>query len=141
MAYDELLAERLRTAILRTSPRNGERLDERKMFGGVALLLDGSMCCGVIGRDLVVRTGAAGADAALRKPHARPMDFTGKPLKGFVYVDPAGLVSEPELDEWVAAGLAGAREAARAKASKPRKTTPKPPAMPGKRRAAVSRER
>lgn len=142
MAYDESLAERLRSALLRTSPRDGEQIDERKMFGGIALLLDNCMACGVIGRDLVVRTGAAAAAEALRRPHARPMDFTGKPLTGFVYVDPAGLVTEAELDAWVAAGLAGAREAAREKAGKPRTSTPKKPSpRPGKRRATVSRER
>lgn len=139
MAYDEWLAERLRAAVLRTDPRSDEHLDERKMFGGVTLLVNGCMACGVIGRDLVVRTGAAAIDRALARPHARPMDFTGKPLRGFVYVAPAGVATEPELDEWVAAGLAGAREAARAKTGKPRKRSPTPRA--GQRRALPSRER
>lgn len=138
MAYDELLAERLRAAVLRSEPRGDEHLDERKMFGGVTLLVNGCMACGVIGRDLVVRTGAA-TDRALARPHARAMDFTGKPLRGFVYVAPAGVTTEPALAEWVAAGLAGAREAARAKTSKPRQRSPTPRA--GQRRARPSRER
>jgi TfoX/Sxy family transcriptional regulator of competence genes len=140
MAHDESLARRLRSALLRTTPEGHEAIDERKMFGGLALLLDGSMCCGVIRDDLVVRTGAAGAMEALRRPHTRPMDFTGKPLKGFVYVAPAGVVTDAELDAWVAVGLASAREAAREKASKPRKSTRRPSPAPGQRRA-ISRER
>lgn len=108
MAYDEWLAERLRAAVLRSEPRGDEHLDERKMFGGVTLLVNGCMACGVIGRDLVVRTGAA-TDRALARPHARPMDFTGKPLRGFVYVAGPGFSSDADLDAWVALGLAGAR--------------------------------
>jgi TfoX/Sxy family transcriptional regulator of competence genes len=142
MAYDPTTAERLRSAVLRTRPEGREQIAERKMFGGIALLLDGSMCCGVIGHDLVVRTGATGAAEALARPHARPMDFTGTPLRGFVYVAPDGFRSEAELDEWVARGLAGAREAAREKAAKPRKSSPRSsPARPTARRATATRER
>lgn len=119
MAYDERVAGRLRAAVLRARP--AEPVDERKMFGGVALLLGGSMACGVIGDELVVRVAPQAADAALRRPHARPMDFTGKPMRGFVYVAPAGFEAEAELDAWVATGLAGARAAPAKKkpASKP----------------------
>lgn len=122
MAYDEGVADRLRRAMIRAEP--GAPVDERKMFGGIALLVGGSMCCGVIGAELVVRVGEAGADEALRQPHARPMDFTGRPMRSFVYVAPAGFAGEAELDAWVARGLAGAREApprarSRAKAGRP----------------------
>ncbi len=115
MPYDEDLAVRLRGAVLRVGP--GASIAERKMFGGITLMLDGSMACGVIGDDLVVRTGAEGMAEALQQPHTRPMDFTGKPLKGFIYVAPAGLASDAALDAWVARGVAGARSAVMRKAA------------------------
>jgi len=96
MAYDEGLAERLR-AILGTTPGYGER----KMFGGLCVLLHGNMCCGVVGEALMVRVGPAGYEAALAKPHARPMDFTGRPMRGMLYVDPAGLKTKRQLATWV----------------------------------------
>jgi TfoX N-terminal domain len=81
MAYDERLAERIRHVF-------GERRDvtERKMFGGLAFLLQGRMCCGIVGSELMVRVTDDEFDAVMRDPHVRPMDFTGKPLRGFVYV-------------------------------------------------------
>lgn len=120
MAYDEGVAARLRSAMLRARP--AEPVDERKMFGGVALMVGGNMACGVIGAELVVRVAEADADAALRRPHARAMDFTGRPMRGFLYVAPPGFMSEPELDAWVALALAGARAAPKKKAAavKPR---------------------
>ena len=64
------------------------------MFGGIAFMLGGNMACGVIGEDLLVRLGAEDAEKALTEPHTRPMDFTGKPMKTTVYVDPAGTASD-----------------------------------------------
>ena len=81
MAYDEKLAQRIRPLLNR---KRG--VSERKMFGGIAFMLDGKMCCGVLNSDLVARLGADDCAAALRTPHVRPMDFTGRPLKGFLYV-------------------------------------------------------
>jgi TfoX/Sxy family transcriptional regulator of competence genes len=131
MPYDEHVADRLRTAVLRAD--TDDPIDERKMFGGVALLLRGSMACGVIGSELVVRVGPDPSDDALRQPHARPMDFTGKPLRGFVYVAPAGFASDADLDAWVARGLAGARSAAAGKpARKPSPRKPSPRAAPAR---------
>ena len=86
MPYDEQLADRVRDVL---GPEPG--LTERKMFGGLAFMLDGHMCCGIVGSDLMLRLGIDGADGALERPHVRPMDFTGKPLAGMVYVAPAGL--------------------------------------------------
>jgi TfoX/Sxy family transcriptional regulator of competence genes len=111
MPYDKEVAQRLRDAVMRTRPAGREQIEEREMFGGMTLLLDGSMIGGVIGDELVIRTGAAAANEALRLPHTRPMDFTGRPLRGFVYVAAPGFRGEAELDEWVARGLVGAREA------------------------------
>ena len=85
MAYDEQLANRIRQAF-------GARHDitERKMFGGLAFLCLGRMCCGIVGSDLMVRIPDDEFDAVMRSRYVRPMDFTGKPLKGFVYVSPPG---------------------------------------------------
>jgi TfoX/Sxy family transcriptional regulator of competence genes len=77
--YDERLSERVRLAL---KPRRG--ISEKKMFGGLAFLLRGNMLCGVIDQDLLVRVGADAYEQALARPHAREMDFTGRPLKGVV---------------------------------------------------------
>ena len=96
MAYDEKLAQRIR---LQLGNRRG--ISERKMFGGMAFMLDGKMCCGVLDSNLVARLSVDDCAAALRTPHVRPMDFTGKPLKGFLYVGAAALRSDAALRSWV----------------------------------------
>lgn len=101
MAFDELLTERVRELL---SVRNG--FAERKMFGGIAFMLGGNMAVGVIGEDLMVRLDPADAEKALTEPHARPMDFTGKPSKGMIYVDPGGTEADTDLASWVEAGAA-----------------------------------
>ena len=97
MAYDEGLAERIRDTL-----GGAPGIAERKMFGGIAFLLHGNMFVGVVGSTLMVRVGPQQYDAALRKPHAREMDFTGKPLRGYVYVDEAGTAADYDLAAWVA---------------------------------------
>ncbi len=96
MAYDEDLALRLRVAF-----QDETGVVEKKMFGGLAFMLHGNMCCGVTGKDLMVRVGAEQYDDVISLPHARPMDFTGRPMKGFVYVDGEGLDTDENLREWV----------------------------------------
>ncbi len=96
MAYDEKLAERVRKILKR---RRG--VAERKMFGGICFLINGNMACGVVDEELMLRLGKEGAAEALRHPHTREMDFTGKPLKSMVYVIPAGLRTKPALEKWV----------------------------------------
>lgn len=96
MAYDEGVAERLREVF---ADRPG--LTEKKMFGGLAFMYRGHMLMGVIGESLMARVGPSGYAQALKRPHAREMDFTGKPMQGYVYVDPAGFESDPDLGEWV----------------------------------------
>jgi hypothetical protein len=86
MAYDETLAGRVRD-VFGPDPD----LSERKMFGGLAFMLGGHMCCGIVGDELMLRLGPDAAQEALRKPHVRPMDFTGRPMRGMVYVAQAGL--------------------------------------------------
>ena len=101
MSFDEELAARVREKL---SARAS--VAERKMFGGLAFMVGGHMCCGVLGPDLMVRVGPAAHETALAEPGARPMDFTGKPLKGMVYVSPAGLQAATALEGWIERGLA-----------------------------------
>ena len=100
MAYNEELASRIRAALA-----HREGMTERKMFGGIAFMLNGNMCCGVVGEDLTARVGAEGHEDALALPHARPMDFTGRSMKGFVFVGFAGTQEEERLKEWVGRGV------------------------------------
>ena len=104
MAYDENLARRIREVLKR---RRG--VSEKKMFGGLAFMVNEHMVCGVIGDDLMVRVGPDAYAAALKKAGARPMDFTGRPLKGMVYVGPRGHRRAPSLKAWVEQGLSYAR--------------------------------
>jgi TfoX/Sxy family transcriptional regulator of competence genes len=99
MAFDEALTDRIRD-VLAARPE----MSERKMFGGIAFMLAGNMAVGVIGEDLMVRLDPADAEKALGEPHTRPMDFTGKPMKNMVYVDPQGTASDEDLAGWVEAG-------------------------------------
>jgi TfoX/Sxy family transcriptional regulator of competence genes len=100
MAYDETLASRIRQAL-------GKRTEheEKRMFGGLTFMVGGHMCCGVVGDELMVRVGADHYELALAAPHVRPMDFTGRPLTGMIYVAPAGLATARGLEVWLARGL------------------------------------
>lgn len=99
MAYDETLAGRVR-GLLATRPG----YSERKMFGGLCFMLNGNMCCGIVKDELMVRLAAGGYEEALARPHARPMDFTGRPMKGMLYVGTAGFETHESLAEWVELG-------------------------------------
>ena len=101
MAYDLVLAERIRQSLAGTAG-----VAEKRMFGGLCYMVKGHMCCGVAGRDLVLRVGAARYGEVLRMPHARPMDLTGWPLKGFVYVSPKALATARALKKWIAFAVA-----------------------------------
>jgi len=92
MVFDEGLADRIRLVVPRSRATS-----ERKMFGGLAFLMNGHMFCGVVKSDLMLRLGPEATVAALSQPHTRPMDFTGKPLKSMVYVDPRGIDSDDAL--------------------------------------------
>ena len=100
MAYDEALAQRVRALLADDST-----ITERKMFGGLAFMLRGKMCVGVQNDELMVRVGPVAYDEALARPHAREMDFTGRPLRGLVYVAPAGLRTRKALVAWVERGV------------------------------------
>ena len=101
MAIDELLAERVRAAL------SGEKgITSKKMFGGLCMLHNGNMLCGVDNRgNLMLRVGPEQYEHALALPHAREMDFTGRPMKGMVYVEPEGFASEEDLKKWLALAM------------------------------------
>jgi TfoX-like protein len=99
MPFNQALAVRVREVLQGT-----RSLKEKQMFGGLAFLVRGHMCCGIVGDDLVVRTGPEAYDAALSKPHARAMDFTGRPMRGLLYVSPAGCRSSKALKSWIQMG-------------------------------------
>lgn len=100
MAYDEAVADRVRHILKRC-----KGISERKMFGGIAFMLNGNMCCGVNRKDLMLRLGEERAAVALKEGYAREMDFTGKPLKSMVYVSGAGFRTDDDLRAWVKRAL------------------------------------
>jgi hypothetical protein len=96
MSYDESLAARVRT-LLADRPD----LVEKHMFGGLCFMLRGHMCCGVTKSSLMVRLAPEDAERLADEPHARPMDFTGRPMRGFLFVDAEGLGTPRTLRAWV----------------------------------------
>ena len=114
MAYDEFLADRVRN-ILRAKRADA---DEKKMFGGLCFLVDEKMCVGVEGDRLMVRIDPDAYEDALERPGTREMKFTGKPMKGFVFVEVEGTKSAASLQSWVQMAL---DFNPKAKASKSRK--------------------
>lgn len=100
MAYNEELALRIRQSL-------GEQsgIVERQMFGGLCFMVHGNMLGGVMGDEIIVRVGAERYEDALQLPHAREMDFTGRPMRGFVVVGIDGIASDDDLENWVARGL------------------------------------
>lgn len=101
MAFHEGFAERVR-AILGETPG----WSEKRMFGGLCFLHRGHMVCGLVGDVLMVRVGPEAYAAALNLPHAREMDFTGRPMKGMVFVDPPGTRTTAALRCWIERGRA-----------------------------------
>lgn len=96
MAFAPGLAERLREGF-----DDYQGITEKKMFGGLAFLLNGHLLVGILGETLMARVGAANYDDALRQAHVRVMDFSGKPMRGYVFVDPEGLESDQDLSKWL----------------------------------------
>jgi len=102
MAYDQDLADRIRICLAGRSDAT-----EKKMFGGLCFLVGGNMVCGVTSKGpMMVRVGPDAYERALDLPHARPMDFTGRPLRGMVYVDAEGCRRDADLKAWVDRGIA-----------------------------------
>jgi TfoX/Sxy family transcriptional regulator of competence genes len=104
MAFDEGLAQRLREELAGTGG-----VAEKRMFGGLAFLVDGNMCVGVIGDELIVRVGLDATEAALERPGSRLFDFSGRPMKGWITVGPDALEDDEALAGWVGSALAFVR--------------------------------
>ena len=113
MPYSEILAERVSQALGATP-----KVVAKKMMGGLTYMVNGKMCVGILGDELMARIDPEIHDRALRRKGCRVMDFTGRPMKGFVFVGPAGTKSEKDLAFWMNLAL---EYNARAKASKKRK--------------------
>ena len=98
MTYDQDLAQRVQIAL-----ESAPDVDTRLMFGGIAFMVGGHMACGVIGKDLMLRLGSEATQRALREPHVRPMDFTGRRSGGMVYIGAAGVRDPSDLKRWIGA--------------------------------------
>lgn len=96
MAFDEGLAERIRERLVRR-----KNIQEKKMFGGVGFLLNGNLLVGVMEDSLIVRLDPAEGEDALREPHVRVFDFTGRAMRGWVVVAPEGIEEDDQLAEWL----------------------------------------
>jgi TfoX/Sxy family transcriptional regulator of competence genes len=101
MAFDEGLAERVRDAL-----RGQREISERRMFGGLAFMHRGHMFVGILGDTLMARVGPERYADALLRPGARKMDFTGRPMKGYVFVAPGAIEADSALERWIAQCLA-----------------------------------
>jgi TfoX/Sxy family transcriptional regulator of competence genes len=104
MAYDEVLAERMRGNL---DSRKG--VIEKKMFGGIGFLVNGNMACGVNKQDLIVRLSDADFMQALKQPHVRAFDMGGRPIKGWIMISPEGCASDKVLLSWIEKGIAFAK--------------------------------
>lgn len=100
MPFDEHLATRMREIIARASPD----AIEKSMFGGLAFMLQGKMFAGIVKDELMVRCIAERYDELLQNSHCKEMKFTGKPMKGFLFVEPEGLANEEDLTYWLMVG-------------------------------------
>lgn len=100
MAFDETLAERIRQSLARR-----KNVEEKKMFGCICFLLNGNALAGVWKDRLIARLGPDEGEAALREPHVREFDITGRPMKGWVLVGPEGVEDDEQLDGWIQRAL------------------------------------
>ncbi|WGL17662.1 TfoX/Sxy family protein [Microbulbifer bruguierae] len=98
MGYSKALADKVRYLL-----GQNDALTEKQMFGGLAFMLNGNMACGVVGEELMVRVGPENYDEALSERYTRPMDYTGRPLKGMVYVEEDAI--QQDLDGWITKGV------------------------------------
>ncbi len=97
MAYDQFLADRIRVNL----KDNRVAYKEKEMMGGLAFMVDDKMCVGVIKNNLMARLGPDNYNSALKRKGCREMNFTGKPMKGFVFVEPEGIDMDDDLDFWI----------------------------------------
>jgi hypothetical protein len=129
VAYDEGLAERIRGIL---ADEHG--LTEKRMFGGLAFMVRGHMCVGIVKEELMVRVDPTRHETEIKRPHARQMDFTGRPMRGFLFVGTDGYEADADLESWVrqslayVSGLPAKAKAVRARkraATRPRRAQPR----------------
>ena len=101
MTVDVELVTRVRKAVAEQAIQCGLEPTEKYMFGGLAMMLNGKMVCGIVNDELMVRVGLGAYDEALTHPHVRPMDFTGRPMRGYIFVDADGCSSQISVSKWV----------------------------------------
>lgn len=101
MAFDPVLADLIRLAIGENSS-----VVEKRMFGGIAFMLGGNMCCGIVKDQLMLRVSPSEHDAMLERPGVYPMEFTGRPMRGFVFVDAAHTATVPAVRKWLKPAIA-----------------------------------
>ena len=111
MPHNAILEERVRSALA----RQGVEYEAKRMMGGLCFMVDGKMCVGVEKERLMARVGPKAYEEALCRAGCKPMDFTGRPMRGFVFVEREGWASEKELEEWVRMALAYNPEAKRSR--------------------------
>ena len=135
MAYDEGLAHRLRELL-----EDDDAVSEKKMFGGLCFLHGGHMVCGIVGDELMLRVGPDAYEACLAEPHAREMDFTGRAMRGMIYVATEGFAEDEDLEAWVERGLVFARslpaKKTRKKSARKKKAAKKKSAKKATKKAA-----
>lgn len=96
MAFDEGLAERVRILL-----QNQNEVQEKKMFGGLCFMVSNHMCCGIVGENLMARVGPQNYETCLSRKFVSEMDFTGRPMKGMVYVTSEGISEDEDLSNWL----------------------------------------
>jgi len=101
MAFDEFLADRIRIAL----KEKKARFTEKKMMGGLACMVDDKMCVGVIENNMMARIDPEVYEKSITRPGCRPMDFTGRPMKGWIYLEPEAIDMDKDLNEWVQLAL------------------------------------
>ena len=101
MPYDLYLTDRIRNALR----EHGTTFEEKQMFGGICFMVDDKMCVGIIKNELMVRLDPDLHDQAVKREGARPMDFSGKSMKGFVYVTPEAIDLDSQLEAWIRLAL------------------------------------
>ena len=104
MAYNEKLADRIRAKLKGT-----RGLTEKKMFGGVGFMVNGNLACGVNQQDMIARLSDTDSEAALKRPHVRVFDMTGRPMKGWIVVEAPGVATDKTLQGWIDKSLAFAK--------------------------------
>ena len=111
MAYNEKIAGRIREALLPHS----KHIEEKKMFGGIAFMYKNKMSCGVVKDELMIRILEDHYQKEIEGPFTREMDFTKRPMKGFMYVHPDGFKTKKQLEKWLAYGIEHAEQASKKK--------------------------